>query len=122
VSMLGIRRVVIAVNKMDLVAFARERFDLIADQCRQMTDRLDLTSIDFVPVSATSGDNIVNGSRVMPWYRGPTLLRLLETVPACEERTSASFRFPVQWVTRPKADFRGYGGMIASGSAAPGTK
>ena len=58
----------------------------------------------------------------MPWYRGPTLLRLLETVPVGEERTSASFRFPVQWVTRPNADFRGYGGMIASGSAAPGTR
>ena len=122
VSMLGIRRVVIAVNKMDLVAFARERFDLIADQCRQMTDRLDLASLDFVPVSATSGDNIVNGSRAMPWYRGPTLLRLLETVAVGEERTSASFRFPVQWVTRPNADFRGYGGMIASGSAAPGAR
>jgi sulfate adenylyltransferase large subunit len=122
VSMLGIRRVMIAVNKMDLVAFSRERFDLIADQCRDVAGRLDLASLDFVPVAATLGDNIVNGSRAMPWYRGPTLLRLLETVPAGPDRTGASFRFPVQWVARPSADFRGYGGMIASGSAAPGSK
>src|SRR5262249_17405939 len=113
VSMLGIRRVVIAVNKMDLVAFARGRVDLIADQCREVAGRLDLASLDFVPVAATLGDNIVNGSHAMPWYRGPTLLRVLESIPVDEDRTSASFRFPVQWVTRPNPDFRGYGGMIA---------
>jgi bifunctional enzyme CysN/CysC len=122
VSMLGIRRAVIAVNKMDLVGFARERFDLIANQCREIAGRLDFASLDFVPVAATLGDNIVNGSRAMPWYHGPTLLRFLETVAVDHDRTGASFRFPVQWVTRPNADFRGYGGMIASGSAAPGSK
>jgi sulfate adenylyltransferase large subunit len=121
VRMLGIRRIAIAVNKMDLVGYARERFDEVAQQCRDMAAALDLLSLDIIPVSATQGDNIVDGSRRMAWYRGQTLLRYLETVAVEDNCAAAPFRFAVQWVSRPHADFRGYAGIIASGTVAPGS-
>jgi sulfate adenylyltransferase large subunit len=122
VRMLGIRRVAIAVNKMDLIDFNRERFDQVAAECRDMAASLGLLSLEIIPVSATQGDNVVDGSRHMAWYRGPTLLRYLETITVEDEHAVAPFRFAVQWVSRPHADFRGYAGMIASGSVRPGSK
>jgi len=120
VWMLGIRHVLIAVNKMDLVGYAREQFDSVVRDCRASAARLELATLDFVPISATRGDNVVDGSSAMPWYRGPSLLRYLETIAVGDDRTAAPLRFPVQWVSRPNAEFRGYCGMIASGAAAPG--
>ena len=86
-------RVVIAVNKMDLVDYARERFDVVAGQCRDMAMQLDL-ALDFIPVSATRGDNVVDRSHATSWYHGPALLRYLETVTLDKDRTQAPFDFP----------------------------
>ncbi len=115
VSLLGIRHVVVAVNKMDLVEFSEERFNQICDEYRAFAARLDLPDVHFIPISALNGDNVVDPSKHMPWYRGSSLMNFLETVYIGSDRNLRDFRFPVQLVNRPHLDFRGFCGTIASG-------
>ncbi|MDE3189841.1 MAG: adenylyl-sulfate kinase, partial [Acidobacteriota bacterium] len=123
VSLLGIRHVAVAVNKMDLVDFSEERFAEISAAYRDFAARLGLEEITLIPLSALRGDNVVDPSEAMPWYGGPTLMRYLETVEVDQERMQdAPFRLPVQWVNRPSSDFRGFAGTIAGGSVRPGDR
>jgi bifunctional enzyme CysN/CysC len=115
VSLLGIRHVVVTVNKMDLVEFSQARFDQICADYRDFAARLDLPDLHFIPISALSGDNLVDPSQNMPWYRGSTLMNFLETVYIGSDRNFEDFRFPVQYVNRPNLDFRGFCGSVASG-------
>ncbi len=119
-SLLGIRHVVLAVNKMDLVDFDQAIFDDIVTNYSEFATNLDFVSVTPIPVSALLGDNVVERSGRMTWYQGPTLLGYLETVEVSRLRQDAPFRFPVQWVNRPSADFRGYAGKIVSGRISPG--
>ena len=119
VHMLGIRHVVIAINKMDLVDWSEQRFADIERDYRSFAQDLDFSSIRFIPLSALNGDNLISRSSAAPWYPGPSLLGCLESVQIDDE-PSADFRMPVQWVNRPNLDFRGYCGRIAAGSIAPG--
>ena len=119
VHMLGIRHVVIAINKMDLVDWSEQRFADIERDYRAFAHDLDFTSISFIPLSALNGDNLISSSSAAPWYQGTSLLGCLEAVHIDNEQ-SANFRMPVQWVNRPNLDFRGYCGRIAAGSIAPG--
>ncbi len=119
-SMLGIRSVVLAVNKMDLVAFEQDVFDRIAADYAAFAARLGFASVRAIPVSARSGDNVTTRSARLRWFEGPTLLDYLETVEAGWNASTAPFRFPIQWVNRPDAEFRGFCGTVASGRVAPG--
>jgi len=122
-SLLGIQNIVVAVNKMDLIGFQESRFLEICGDFREFAGRIGLESVTFIPISALRGDNIVEPSREMPWFHGPTLLGYLETVEIDEVRLRrAPFRLPVQWVNRPDLTFRGFAGMIAGGRIAPGDK
>lgn len=114
-ALLGIRHVVVAVNKMDLVDFAEPVFEKIHNDYSELAARLDLRDICFIPMAALHGDNVVAPSPRMPWYRGATLMHHLETVHIASDRNLIDFRFPVQLVNRPSADFRGFAGTIASG-------
>jgi bifunctional enzyme CysN/CysC len=120
VSLLGIKRVALAVNKMDLVGYDQATFDRIAADYRAFAASLGLADVAAVPISALRGDNVVAPSPAMPWYDGPPLLTYLETVPVGQQAASGPFRLPVQLVTRPDLDFRGYAGIIAGGSVRPG--
>lgn len=115
VSLLGIRHVVVAVNKMDLVDFSEERFNEICDEYRSFAARLDLPDLHFIPISALDGDNVVDRSERSPWYSGSTLMSFLESVYIGSDRNLQDFRMPVQYVNRPNLDFRGFCGTIASG-------
>jgi bifunctional enzyme CysN/CysC len=115
VSLLGIRHVVLAVNKMDLVNWDETVFNDIATDFQAFADELGALKVTCIPVSALTGDNISQTSTAMPWYQGDTLLRYLETVNVDEDRAQQGFRMPVQWVNRPDLNFRGYAGSIASG-------
>ncbi|TWU41520.1 Bifunctional enzyme CysN/CysC [Novipirellula aureliae] len=115
VSLLGIRHVVVAVNKMDLVDFSEDRFNEICDDYRSFATRLDLPDVHFIPISALKGDNLVDRSENMPWYDGSTLMNFLETVYIGSDRNLQDFRMPVQLVNRPNLNFRGFCGTIASG-------
>lgn len=115
VSLLGIRHIVVTVNKMDLVGFSQERFDEICNDYREFATRLDLPDLHFIPISALNGDNVVEPSPSMPWYRGSTLMNFLETVYIGSDRNLEDFRFPVQYVNRPNLDFRGFCGTLSSG-------
>ncbi|MEX0825077.1 MAG: sulfate adenylyltransferase subunit CysN [Pirellulaceae bacterium] len=115
VSLLGIRHIVVAINKMDLVEFSQARFEEICNDYRSFATRLDLPDLHFIPISALNGDNVVDLSEHMPWYRGSTLMNFLETVYIGSDRNLRDFRFPVQYVNRPHLDFRGFCGTIASG-------
>ena len=115
VSLLGIRHVVVTVNKMDLVDYSQARFDEICADYRDFAARLDLPDLHFIPISALSGDNVVEPSPNMTWYRGSTLMNFLETVYIGSDRNFEDFRFPVQYVNRPNLDFRGFCGSVASG-------
>jgi sulfate adenylyltransferase large subunit len=119
-GLLGIERVVIAVNKMDLVGYDETVFTAIEKDFRAILARFPHIEPYFVPVSALAGDNIVTRSANMPWFTGPSLLEHLETVPVGSRVLSAAFRFPVQRVVRPNQEFRGYAGTIVSGSVRPG--
>jgi sulfate adenylyltransferase large subunit len=116
---LGVRDLVVAVNKMDLVDYSEGSFAAIECDFRAFADRLGDVSLTFIPVSARKGDNVVNASAQMTWYRGPTLLDKLETVDV-SPRAATPFRMAVQWVSRPTPDFRGYCGLIAGGEVRPG--
>ena len=115
VSLLGIRHVVVTINKMDLVDFSQARFDEICQNYRDFAARLDLPDLHFIPISALNGDNVVDPSPSMPWYRGSTLMNFLESVYIGSDRNLEDFRFPVQYVNRPNLDFRGFCGTLASG-------
>jgi bifunctional enzyme CysN/CysC len=119
-SMLGIEHVVLAVNKMDLVDFSEDRFNAICDEYQALRKHLAFKSVTPIPLSALKGDNVIERSGSMDWYQGPTLLGFLETVDIRERLNQHAFRFPVQWVNRPHADFRGFSGTIVAGSIRPG--
>jgi bifunctional enzyme CysN/CysC len=120
VSLLGIRHVVLAVNKIDLVDFSEARFREIAAAFDTFAAPLDFHSVVAIPVSARLGDNVARRSERMAWYEGPTLLAHLESVEADPAVEGVPLRFPVQWVNRPDADFRGFSGTVASGRVAVG--
>jgi len=120
VSLLGIRRVVLAVNKMDLMAYSPEVFARIERDYRDFAARLELDDITCIPISAVEGANVMAPSAATAWYQGPTLLDYLETVPIERDVASKPFRLPVQWINRPSADFRGLTGLIASGEVSVG--
>ncbi|RAI45840.1 sulfate adenylyltransferase subunit CysN [Rhodoplanes roseus] len=119
VSLLGIRNVVLAVNKMDLVGWSQARFDELVAAFGAFAGPLDFRSVTTIPLSARFGDNVVEASPNTPWHVGPTLLEHLEAVEIADD-SAAPFRFPVQWVSRPHADFRGAAGTVASGRVAVG--
>src|SRR3954470_2177500 len=119
-SLMGIPHFVVAVNKMDLVGDDHDVFEQIRTEFGQFLSKLEAPHVSFIPLSALKGDNVVERSANMPWYHGPALLDYLETVEIDDASASAPFRFPVQRVSRPDADFRGYAGQIASGSIEPG--
>ena len=110
VSLLGIKRVVVAINKMDLMDYSHEVFAAIEEEYTDFASRIGLDDVTFIPLSALKGDNIVEPSANTPWYHGPTLLGFLETVPVDDDLAEQSFRMPVQWVNRPNLDFRGFSG------------
>ena len=115
VKLLGIKRVLLAVNKMDLVGFDQAVFEGIAGHYRTLAAQLGIAHVDCIPLSALRGDNMVTRSAAMPWYHGPALLEHLETVPVEGSSAHAAFRMPVQWVCRPNQDFRGFAGTLAAG-------
>ncbi len=115
-SLLAIPHVVVCINKMDLVDYSRERFEEISDEYRQFASKLNIHDITFIPVSALLGDNVVNRSENTPWYQGAPLLQFLEDVTITADRNLVDFRFPVQYVVRPNQDFRGFAGMVSSGT------
>jgi bifunctional enzyme CysN/CysC len=120
-AMVGIPRIVLAVNKMDLVDYSRERFEEIVAAFRAFVEPLGIADFMPIPISGLKGDNIKTTSGNMPWHEGPTLIDHLETVPLDEDRLAAgAFTMPVQWVNRPSHDFRGFAGTIASGVVRPG--
>jgi bifunctional enzyme CysN/CysC len=124
VDLLGIRNIVLAVNKMDLVGYSQSRFDEIVADYRAFADEVGITAFTAIPVSGLTGDNIASRSPAMPWYTGPSLIEHLETVPVAATSVHAAepFRMAVQWVNRPNAAFRGYSGQIASGTVRPGDR
>ncbi len=115
VSMLGIKHVVLAVNKMDLVDFDQSVFDQICEDYKNFVAQLDIPDINFIPLSALKGDNVVDSSDRMPWYKGPSMLEFLENVHISSDRNFDDMRFPVQYVLRPDRDFRGFSTKVASG-------
>jgi sulfate adenylyltransferase subunit 1 len=119
-SLLGITNILAAVNKMDLAEYREDVFRKLQDDFLLLASQLGIASVQCVPISALEGDNVVDRSKRMPWYHGPTLLEHLETVPLPEKDSLQGFRFPVQTVIRPDASFRGFAGRIASGSIHPG--
>ena len=122
VSVLGIRKIVLAINKMDLVQYSRERFAEIERDYRAFAQQIGLTDITAIPLSAVYGDNIIEHGTNLPWYAGPTLMGHLEAVPVEDEAQTLPFRMPVQWVNRPNLDFRGFTGRIASGRVGTGDR
>ena len=120
VSLLGIRNVVLCINKMDLVGYDRDVFDKIEADYREFAADFGFENIQAIPVSALAGDNIVDHSENTPWYDGPPLIEYLDTVEIASEVKDQPFRMPVQWVNRPNLDFRGFAGQILSGSLKPG--
>ena len=115
VSLLGIKHIVLAVNKMDLVDFDKKVFDAIVADYLQLTNHLGIEDVTCFPLSARDGDNVVEKSERTPWYEGPALLDFLETVPIHADRNYRDFRYPVQYVLRPDLNFRGFCGKVASG-------
>ncbi len=118
-SLLQIQHIIVAVNKMDLVDYQEEVFTKIVSDYKEFSSRLNVPHIDFIPISALNGDNVVDKSEAMPWYQGSTLLYALENVYIGNEFNHIDARFPVQWVIRPQStefhDFRGFAGRVASG-------
>src|SRR4051794_16707918 len=115
VSLLGIKHVVVAINKMDLVGFSQETYDRIKDEYTGFVAKLNIPDVQFIPMSALRGDNVVDKSPDMPWYAGAPLLAHLESVHIASDRNLEDMRFPVQYVLRPNLNFRGFAGTVASG-------
>jgi len=123
VSLIGIRKVVLAINKMDLVDYSQKIFDRINEEYRAFAAQIGLTDITSIPLSGLKGDNMLVASDNTPWYHGPTLMGFLETCEVDDTRLQKeAFRMPVQWVNRPNLDFRGFAGVITSGSVKPGDR
>ncbi len=122
VSLLGIKHVVVAINKMDLVNYDQNTFDKIEASYREFAADLGFEDITCLPISALAGDNILEPSENTPWYNGPSLMEHLETVQVADDMQNAAFRMPVQWVNRPNLDFRGFSGTIAGGTVRPGDR
>ena len=122
VSLIGIRKVVLAINKMDLVGYAQDTFDTIVEAYREFAKQVGIEEFVAIPVSGLRGDNITAPSEHTPWYHGPTLMGYLETVEIEDAARERPLRLPVQWVNRPNLDFRGFAGTLASGSVRPGER
>lgn len=123
VSLLGIRHIVVAINKMDLVEYSQAAYNSIVQDYRELAEHLGLEQITFIPMSAFKGENITEPSAKMPWYTGPALIDFLENAEVDEDAyLNAPFRMQVQWVNRPNLDFRGFTGTIASGKIRPGDR
>jgi bifunctional enzyme CysN/CysC len=120
VSLIGIKRVALAINKMDLVDYSPEVFREIEADYRKFAAQIGLENITAIPMSALKGDNILEPSAATSWYEGPTLMAYLESVDVADDRRHDPFRLPVQWVNRPNLNFRGFSGTIASGTVKPG--
>lgn len=118
-SLLGIKHAIVAINKMDLMDYSEEVFNDIKADFEAFATQLNIPDIRFVPISALEGDNVVNASEHTPWYEGPTLMETLETIEIATQANDV-FRFPVQYVTRPNLNFRGFAGTIVSGAIEPG--
>lgn len=114
-SLLGIKHVLVAVNKMDLVDYSQERYQSIKKEYRAFADELEFNDVRFVPISALNGDNVVEESANMPWYPGATMMKLLNTIKFDDAESFTPFRYQVQYVNRPNLDFRGFSGTVASG-------
>ncbi len=114
-SLLGIKHILVAVNKMDLVDYSRETYEQIKSDYEAFSRRMEVADVHFIPISALHGDNVVEHSKAMPWYEGSTLMHMLEMTYIASDRNLIDFRFPVQYVNRPDLDFRGFCGTIASG-------
>ena len=114
-SLLGVKHVLVAVNKMDLVDYSQERYQEIKKEYREFSDSLSFNDVRFVPISALNGDNVVEESANMPWYPGATLMKLLNTIKVDDVDDFTQFRFQVQYVNRPNLDFRGFAGTVGSG-------
>ncbi|PRB84003.1 MULTISPECIES: sulfate adenylyltransferase subunit CysN [Pseudomonadaceae] len=122
-SLIGIRKVVLAVNKMDLMDYSEKVFNEIVEEYREFAGKINLPEITAIPMSALRGDNITERTEHMPWYRGTTLMGYLETVEIDEShQQKLPFRMPVQWVNRPNLDFRGFAGTVAGGVVQPGDR
>ena len=121
-SLLGIKHLIVAINKMDLMGFDEKVFAKIREDYLDFTKELETGELTFIPISALNGDNVVNPSELMPWYQGPTLMQILENVKIAADRNFEDFRFPVQYVNRPNLNFRGYCGTIASGVVRKGDR
>ena len=119
-NLLGVNHIIAAVNKMDLVGFSQEVFERISSEFLEFATKLEIQNVYAVPVSALEGDNVVRRSKRMPWFEGPALLEYLEKLEVAD-RTSGPLRFPVQYVIRPDASFRGFAGQVVSGEIRPGT-
>jgi bifunctional enzyme CysN/CysC len=122
VSLLGIRKVILAINKMDAVDFSQEIFDSILDDYQTFAKLIDLSDIVAIPISALKGDNVTEASPNTPWYHGPSLMGHLESLELEQELEGRPFRMPVQWVNRPDQHFRGFAGMIMSGTVRKGDR
>jgi sulfate adenylyltransferase subunit 1 len=118
--LLGVQHIIAAVNKMDLVGFSQDVFERIVAEFREFAAQLGIRNVYPVPVSALEGDNVVRSSKRMPWFEGPALLEYLESIPAAGASPDAPLRFPVQYVIRPDATFRGFAGQVASGTLRAG--
>jgi len=121
-SLLGIRQIVVAVNKIDLMEFSKEVFETIRDDFTEFARDFGFKQIVAIPLSARFGDNVITRSERTPWYHGPALLDHLESVEVEDEQLAKPFRLPVQWVNRPNLDFRGFSGTIAGGTVRPGDR
>ncbi len=119
-SLLGIKHLVVAINKMDIVDYSEQVFNEIKAEYQELVTQLKLEDVQFVPMSALKGDNVVNVSDKMPWYTGETLMQMLENVEISQDKNYDDFRMPVQYVNRPNLDFRGFCGTIAAGVVKPG--
>ena len=123
VSMVGVKKVLLAVNKLDLVNYSQEVYNqIVSDYTHFANDALDVESITAVPISALFGDNVVEKSEKTPWYSGETIMQYLENVEVRNQKETSSFRMPIQWVNRPNSTFRGFTGLIASGETKVGNK
>jgi bifunctional enzyme CysN/CysC len=119
-ALLGIRHVVLAINKIDLMGYSHSVFETIKSEFAAFASTLKFKTVTAIPLSARFGDNVATTSAAMPWYHGPTLLHHLETIDTSEDLAAAPFRMAVQWVNRPNLDFRGFAGTVASGIVRPG--
>ncbi len=122
VSLLGIKNVIVAVNKMDLMGFDQKVYNDIREDFLEFSKQLSIQHISFVPISALDGDNVVNRSDHTPWYQGETLMNMLENIKIADDSNVDDFRFPVQYVTRPNLNFRGFAGTVVSGQIQKGDK